>query len=295
MTDEKYVLATGKEAEYRLKIVNDVHGPDSRDFVGRARQGPEMSVADIGCGVGKMTLELLKQFGPHSEVVGVDISAEQIAQARRHYEKQTNPQNIPRFIMASAYETGLESDSFDMVYSRFLLMHVARPKDALMEMKRILKPGGTLAVEDGDFASPFCEPSSAAYDRCFALYRLAGERQGADFRIGSKLIALVQSAGFTITAVTTKQPILLSGDAKRLPEWTLEECAPALIAASLATQEEIRSLTAELQQRAADERTQFGMARVTQIIAVKSKRIAGLHEGETGMRDDFDAPGFDAI
>ena len=295
MADEKYVLATGKEAEYRLKIVNDVHGPDSRDFVGRARQGPEMSVADIGCGVGKMTRELLRQFGPHGEVVGVDISEAQIQQARKAYEGLKNPRNIPRFLAASAYETGLQSDSFDMVYSRFLLMHVARPQDALQEMKRILKPGGTLALEDGDFTTPFCDPPSAAYDRCFALYRLAGERQKADFRIGAKLTALVQDAGFKITAVTAKQPIILSGAAKRLPEWTLEECAPALIAENLASQEEIHALAVELQQLAANERTQFGMAKMTQIIALKSKRIAGLHEGETEMSEDFDAPLPDAF
>ena len=265
--DEKYVLATGAEAEYRLKIVNKVHGEDSVIFLYKAGMQKGERVADIGCGVGMVARYIAASVGDTGEVVGVDVSAGQIEQARKLFEGV--PRNNARFVVASAYETELPSDSFDRVYSRFLLMHVARPMDVLLEMKRILKPGGVLAIEDGDFASPFCYPPHPAYDRCFELYRLAGEREGEDFRIGPKLPNLVSDAGFSIRAVTLAQPVLLTGDSKRLPEWTLEECAPALIAANLATQEEIQSLTAELQQLAADERTQFGMARMTQIVAIK--------------------------
>ena len=175
-------------------------------------------------------------MGPLGEVLGVDSSAGQIEQARKFYEGKQDANVPPQFVVASAYETGLESDSFDMVYSRFLLMHVARPMDVLTEMRRILKPGGVLAVEDGDFASPFCYPPNPAYDRCFELYRLAGEREGADFRIGPKLPNMVSDAGFDLRPFGLAQPVFTKGDAKRLPEWTLEECAPALIAANLATQ-----------------------------------------------------------
>ncbi len=273
ITDENYVLATGAEAEYRLKIVNDVHGPDSKEFLERAGLGrgqtDGLHVADIGCGVGKMTRYLAELYDQSGSIIGLDASAGQIAQARKLFTGV--PETQVRFVAANAYETGLPSDSFDMVYSRFLLMHVARSADVLTEMKRILKPGGVLAVEDGDFASPFCYPPSAAYDRCFALYRLAGEREGADFRIGVKLPNLVAKAGFEVRSLALAQPLLWRGDAKRLPEWTLAECAPALLAADLATQEEIRALTTELQRLAANERTQFGMARMTQIVAYKPK------------------------
>ena len=270
MVSENYVLATGAEAEYRLKIVNEVHGPDSEAFLRRVSRGDELRIADIGCGVGTMSRFISLAIGAANgskQIVCVDRSAVQIEQARKWFDGI--PEERARFVVASAYETGLESNSFDMVYSRFLLMHVARPTDVLAEMRRILKPGGILAIEDGDFASPFCYPPSAAYDRCFALYRLAGEREGADFRIGPKLPNLIAGAGFTVRAVTLAQPVFTKGDAKRLPEWTLAECATALIAGNLAAQEEIHSLTTELQRLAADERTQVGMARITQIIAIK--------------------------
>ena len=63
MSDEKYVLATGAEAEYRLRIVNEVHGPDSKEFLERAGLEAGLRVADIGCGVGKMTLYIAKKIG----------------------------------------------------------------------------------------------------------------------------------------------------------------------------------------------------------------------------------------
>jgi hypothetical protein len=61
------------------------------------------------------------------------------------------------------------------------------------------------------------------------------------------------------------QPVFTRGDAKRLPEWTLAECAPALIEAGLATRTEIDALVAEMAAFAADENTLFGMARMTQV------------------------------
>ena len=265
--EEKYVLATGDEGDYRLQIVDGVHGPDSRDLLRRAGLRPGLRVADIGCGVGMMTGWIAAQTGSTGAVVGVDVSAKQIEKARQREHAAGRANSF--FVVASAYETELPSDSFDKIFSRFLLMHLARPADALREMHRLLKPGGTLVLEDGDFTTPFCDPPSAAYDRCFALYRLAGERQGADFRIGPQLPSLVQSAGFQDIAITEAQPVITEGDAKRLPEWTLEECAPHLVEAGLAAPEEIRALTTELHRLAAQAGTRFGMARVTQTIARK--------------------------
>jgi hypothetical protein len=76
-------------------------------------------------------------------------------------------------------------------------------------------------------------------------------------------------AGFEDPEVRLVQPVLTRGDAKRLPEWTLAECAPALVEAGLSTQEEIARLIAEMKAMAKDETTLFGMARMTQVWARK--------------------------
>jgi ubiquinone/menaquinone biosynthesis C-methylase UbiE len=267
MSDEKYVLATGEDAEHRLKIVNSVHGADSEDFLLRAGLRRGMKVADIGSGVGIMSCWIAEQIGTTGELWGVDISMAQAEQGRQR--AQCAGLHWTHFQQGAADKTGLEYGAFDLVYSRFVLMHVQNPVAALEEMVRLLKPGGILAVEDGDFHSLFCYPYSEAYDRCMQLYRAIGERHGEDFAIGQKLFHLVSGLGLENVTVSLAQPIFTSGDAKRLPEWTLVEAAKELIAAGLATQDEIDRTAAELARLADDPTVVFGMARMMQVRGTK--------------------------
>jgi SAM-dependent methyltransferase len=265
--NERYVLATGDAGAYRLRIVNSVHGPDTEAFLLRAGLVRGMKVADIGCGIGTISCWMADRVGSNGSVTGIDVSAAQVEQARKNAADAglVNTQ----FCEASAYDTGLEQGTFDLVFSRFVLMHLARPQEALVEMAGLLRPGGVLAVEDGDFTRPYAEPPSAAYDRCFDLYRAAVEMRGADPRIGPKLYRMVRDCGFAQLQVTLAQPVFVRGDAKRLPEWTLEECAPALLEAGLTTRQEIDALTGELKEQAAEESTLFAMAQMTQVWARK--------------------------
>jgi SAM-dependent methyltransferase len=263
------VLARGDEAERRLGVVESVHGPDTRAFLERAGLRAGMRVADLGCGVGTVACWMGCEMG--ADVIAIDAGEEQAATASarrdRLYGDGRACPGSTTFLRASIYETGLEGGSFDLVFSRFVLMHLQRPADALAEMRRLLKPGGVLAVEDGDFDSPFCYPPCPAYDRAFELYSLAGARHGADFNIGRKLFGLVTEAGFRDVQVALAQPAVTRGEAKRLPEWTLAECAETLIAEGISTRAEIDSILDELERYAQDETTLVGMARVAQIRA----------------------------
>jgi ubiquinone/menaquinone biosynthesis C-methylase UbiE len=188
-----------------------------------------------------------------------------VAQAEAEAERQ-EVRNT-RFSAAPADATGLPRESFDLVFCRFVLMHVPDPAAAVREMRSLLRAGGILAVEDGDFTSPFCEPPCAAFERCFELYRAAGERRGLDFRIGPRLYRMFLEAGFPDPRVSLAQPVFVRGEAKRLPEWTLTESAPALAEAGLAAPEEVERIAAELKAYAGDETTLIGMARMTQVWA----------------------------
>src|SRR5215470_18885221 len=103
-----YVLATGKAAANRLRILHSLYGPGARRALLQAGIQPGMRVADIGCGVGMVTALLAQLVGPFGQVVGVDFSGAQIAQARELLSPSTPNIN---FVEASALSTGLPRES----------------------------------------------------------------------------------------------------------------------------------------------------------------------------------------
>jgi len=263
----RYVLATGSEAVDRLRAVNDVHGADTARLLRRAGLRRGLRVADIGCGSGFVSCWMARRVGPEGSVTAIDISAGQVQQARRLAE-QRRLTNV-EFFVAGAHDTGLPRASFDIVFSRFVLMHVQQPQEALAEMAAVVRPGGALVVEDGDFTSPFCEPPCYGFDRVFDLYRALGESRGLDFRIGPKLYRMVLAAGLEKVEVACVQPVFVRGLPKRLPQWTLEECMDGLVSTGLAERQEVELLITEMDALAGDDTVMFGMARMTQVIGRK--------------------------
>lgn len=274
MTDDgsRYVLATGEDAEHRLRLVHSVHGPDTERLLRQAGLAPGMRVADLGCGVGMITAWIARQVGPSGRVTAVDVSEAQVARARQRVEA-LDLRNV-EFVVAPADRTGLPREAFDLVFCRFLLMHLADPAAAVREMRELVRPGGTLACEDGDFTRPFSEPPSAALQRCFELYRAVGDARGVDFRIGPKLYRMFLEASFPAPHVALAQPVVTRGETKRLPEWTLTESASAIIDAGLATESDIRTTARELEAFTADDTTLIGMVQVTQVWARKGVQRA---------------------
>ena len=96
---------------------------------------------DLATGPGTIALELAA-LG--SSVVGVDISAGQIAAARR-VAKERNLQDQVRFRIASAEHTGLDANAFDLVTAG-QCWHWFDRRAAMVEIQRVLRPGGVLAI-----------------------------------------------------------------------------------------------------------------------------------------------------
>ncbi|MDM9382386.1 methyltransferase domain-containing protein [Chlorogloeopsis sp. ULAP01] len=267
--DDRYTLATGELGAYRLEILNRIHMLHTEFLLGRVGLRQGMQVADIGCGTGNVSNWFARQVGSSGLVFGVDSSSAQLQQARRNAEA-LGLNNIKLF-EASAYKTGLPNNSFDLVYCRFLLMHLNRPADAVNEMRSLLKPNGVLVCEEADFSCVFCDPPSPAYDHCFKLFLSISDIRHQNFRMGVRLYRIFQEVGLTVSEVNMYQPTVISGDNKRLVDLLLSEAADALLEAGLTTREEIDKMLTEIRMLAADENTVFGIPRVTQIWARKSQ------------------------
>ena len=104
--------------------MHELYGPGTRRVLLEAGLRGGMRVADLGCGVGMVTALLAELVGPDGHVVGIDASGAQLAQAR---ERLNGSGANTSFVEASATDTGLPPESFDLVYCRFLLIHLADP------------------------------------------------------------------------------------------------------------------------------------------------------------------------
>ena len=260
-----YVLAVGEAAARRLRVLDEVFGPHSRELLRRAGLTQGMRVADIGCGSGLVSLWIAAQLGAGGSVTGVDMSGEQLRVA----EKNAGAAGLTNvsFQEASAYETKLPRGQFELVYSRFLMCHLTDPAKALSEMRTLLRPDGILVCEDHDDGGIFSEPQTGAYERLVEISESVNRIRGLDSYIGLKLPRLVREAGFGRPEVVVKQIAELRGPHKLFWEITLREAAPAILAAGVATQEELDTVCGEIRAIAEDEATLVMLARVTQVWA----------------------------
>jgi SAM-dependent methyltransferase len=230
-----------------------------------------MRVADLGCGVGLVTALLAELVGPGGQVVGLDASAAQLAQAR---DRLPPGGADVRFVEASATDTGLPPASFDLVYCRFLLIHLPEPDRALREMWALLKPGGILVCEDGDLTSAGSEPPSAL-DAFPDLWGRLGPVRGVDYTLGRRLYHMVQAAGFPAPEVTFNQPVLARGESKRFLELSVAEAGPAFVAAGLIMAGELERTLVDMRRLSGDEAVLAVMPRMAQVWARKPAPLTG--------------------
>jgi len=108
-----------------------------RFLVSRVEAGPGDTVLDVATGTGAVARELIRQKG--CAVVGVDLSPEMLAEARRRLGPDV------RLVEASAERLPFPDESFDGLTFTYLLRYVDDPAATLRELARVVRPGGTVA------------------------------------------------------------------------------------------------------------------------------------------------------
>jgi SAM-dependent methyltransferase len=155
---------------------------------------PGMRLLDVGCGPGTITLDLAARVAP-GETIGVDRDAGVLAEAQSLLDaRQVDGVELRT---ADAYALEFEDQSFDVVHAHQLLQHLSDPVAALSEMRRVLRPGGVLAVRDGDYGGFVWAPSDPLLHRWLELYHDVCRHNGADADAGRRLLGWAQAAGFT--------------------------------------------------------------------------------------------------
>jgi ubiquinone/menaquinone biosynthesis C-methylase UbiE len=169
---------------------------------------------------------LAEMVGCSGSVTGIDVDNAQVEQAAAWC--RTGELTNVSLVEGSAYSTGLPRDTFDVVYCRFLLLHLIDPISCLNEMRGVLKPGGILFVEDGDLASAGSIPPSSQ-DAFADLFNRLGPLRGVDYSLANYLYHLVKHVGFSEPELEIHQPALLEREDRHFLAWSVAEAGPAFV------------------------------------------------------------------
>lgn len=176
---------------YLREILKEIHDEVKDKFYGCGSPIPMAlegkTVLDLGSGSGRDCYLLSKLVGPNGRVIGVDMTDEQIAVAKKHLDYQTNKfgYTTPNVTFIKGYiedlETaGIKSSSVDLVTSNCVVNLSPNKARVFSEIFRVLKPGGELYFSDV-FSSRRL-PDSIINDEVMIGECLGGALYTEDFR-----------------------------------------------------------------------------------------------------------------
>jgi SAM-dependent methyltransferase len=169
-------------------------------------------VLEAPCGVGAQTITLARK-SPEARFLAVDLSWPSLEQARAMAVRE-GLSNV-RFQQADVFRLPYAEASFDHVFVCYLLEHLADPEGALAALGRVLKPGGSMTVIEGDHGSAYFHPETKEAVRAWNCLIEVQASLGADSLIGRRLYPLMSGAGFRDVVVT---PLVIYCDAST-PEY----------------------------------------------------------------------------
>lgn len=133
-----------------------------RDVMKRMAVKPGSKILDVCCGTGEWSLALAKAAGPAGHVTGVDFSRQMLSVAK----KKTGSIDAASidWQMGNAMALRFDDDQFNYVTIGFGLRNVADHKQVLMELYRVVKPGGMLVCLETS------QPEMPGWKQLFRFY-----------------------------------------------------------------------------------------------------------------------------
>jgi ubiquinone/menaquinone biosynthesis C-methylase UbiE len=149
---DQYKCPTGRRGRVVAELMNKRHGALTLWGLTHVNIEPDYVILDVGCGGGK-TLSRLAHRVVRGKVFGIDYSADMVEYSRK-VNKKFIAENRVEIREGSVEKTGFPDNFFDLVTAIETYYFWSRFSDALQEIKRVLKPGGSLLlvnemVQDG--------------------------------------------------------------------------------------------------------------------------------------------------
>jgi SAM-dependent methyltransferase len=237
---DNYVLGHTPWAIQRLLRLGQIYQPFTRRVLLEAGVITGMSVLDVGCGPGEVSLLAAELVGPSGGVLGIDASADMLAVARTR--AQSAGLGHVSFQAADLRSLTLDQQ-FDVLVGRFILMHLPQPETVLRQLLHSVRPGGIVVFQEYDlssFADAFY-PSSSLWEQTWRLSTLTFQRAGGNLHAGMQLPSIFRAAGLPTPHMSYEASI--GAD----PDWPgfemraadVRQFLPLILQFGLATEEEI--------------------------------------------------------
>lgn len=164
-------------------------------------------IADVGCGYGRSLKKLNDRFHPE-RLIAMDIDQEMIEAAER--ESRLSSLDNVECLRCSSSKIYLDDNSVDMLFCHQTFHHLLYQNEAIREYFRVLKPGGILLFAE----------STKRYINSWII-RLLFRHPMSVQKTADEYIALIRSAGFTVSAQQISYPFLWwsRGDFAILENW----------------------------------------------------------------------------
>jgi SAM-dependent methyltransferase len=154
---------------------------------------PGMRLLDAGCGPGSITLGLAETVAP-GNVIGIDNQSALVEQARAL--AAARGVTAARFEVADAYRLPFADHAFDAAFANGVLMHLREPVRALMELRRVLRPGGIAGIRDPDLGTSLYVPMTPLLAQWLAMRVRVRQHNGGDPFLSRRYRRLLLEAGF---------------------------------------------------------------------------------------------------
>jgi ubiquinone/menaquinone biosynthesis C-methylase UbiE len=185
---------------YETTLVPVIFQPWARELIRRAKPKKGEAILDLACGTGAVTQELINAGVSHRILTGVDISAEMLAVARK---KAEHTGYAAEFIEADAAHLPFPDGRFDLAFCQQALQFFPDRVRALVELRRVLKSGGRVAM----CVSTELSSNPLLRSQADTLDKYAGPEAGGAVRTicsltdADKIRSLFETIGFTNVAV----------------------------------------------------------------------------------------------
>lgn len=204
-THEPYLLGISDAELERMRFQHGVWKASTDDFLNRLAVGPGIRCLDVGAGPGFVTADLRERVGTAGHVTALEPSSMYLDHLR-HIVRKQGWTNVD-VVLGTAETTKLPSESFDLVYVRWVLNFLADRPAFLRALSRLVKPGGLVAIEDYFYEGLGVQPRGTDFDRIPDIVRRYYRSGGGDaYGIGDAP-SVLRREGFGLVMFVPQQQV----------------------------------------------------------------------------------------